>query len=68
MEAEVKQKKQKRRKGAPATLTLSRIPGAVHEFMHDYKRKISSNTRKDYNIKQAYVEFLIEVVGKYKGE
>lgn len=66
METEIKQKKRKRRKGAPATLTLRRIPGAVHDFMIDYQRAISGKPglRRSFNIKQAYVEYLIEKVSQ----
>jgi hypothetical protein len=62
METEIKKKKPKRRKGSPVTLTLRRIPGTVHEFLYDYRRAINGQRRRDYNIKQAYVEFLIECV------
>jgi uncharacterized membrane protein YqaE (UPF0057 family) len=64
MEAEIKQKKRKRRKGAPATLTLKGIPGTVHEFMIEYQRAISARPgiRRAFNIKRTYVEYLIEKV------
>lgn len=66
METQIKQKKHKRRKGAPATLTLRRIPGTVHDFLIDYQRTISARPgiRRAYNIKQAYVEYLIEKVSQ----
>ena len=42
------------------SMTLTNIPRSVHNKIKSYKRKVNAERRADYNIKEAYVEFLKE--------
>lgn len=58
---EVKEKpEQKETRRAFVSITMPDVPIAVHNKLIKYRRKISGERQKDYNIMAAYTEFLKE--------
>lgn len=58
MEGEVKEKPEQKR--VSVSITLKDIPVTVHNKLIKFNRKINADRNKDYNLKEAYVEFLKE--------
>ncbi len=44
------------------SMTITRIPVFAHEYVKEYKTQISAKRRKNYTIKEAYREFIVEAV------
>lgn len=63
---ESESKPTKRVPKSKVSMPLKDIPMSVHNKIKRYKRKINSERQADYNIKEAYVEFLKEKTATVK--
>lgn len=60
MDTESKEKVKRKRRAKIKAMNLKDIPMTVHDVIKDYQLKIGGERGKFYDIKETYVEYLIE--------